>query len=212
MKKYVLFIVLFGVVCQSVNAQNPAMPIDTVKRVKINATDTTSRDTAGIKNNNRIVSAIPRCYWGSFGFGPSSLGAFSGSFNANAELANRVLVTAGVQGETKAFLSNSAEVDSYNILVGKIFKKKFSLLSVSVGLSLVDVVNTTGYDLFSSQPPVKTDQYTIGIPILIQGYLVAFQTVSLGFNGYINLNTINTTAGIMVSVAIGRMATHTKRI
>jgi hypothetical protein len=149
---------------------------------------------------------IPKSYWGSLGVGQSSLGAFAGKLDANAEFANRLLVTASFQGETNSILGGT-QLASYNLLLGKIFKQRISMFTLSAGIGLVNVT-TKSFNLFSTEPSVSTSQTGIGLPIVIQGYLVAGQTVGFGVSGYLNLNTVKTTAGITFSLAIGHLATH----
>jgi len=150
---------------------------------------------------------IPRSYWGSLGIGTGSLGSFTFSVNANQEFSYRLLITACAQAETNAFFG-STTIASYGVLAGEVFKQKFSLFTVSAGLSIVNVGTSSGF--FNSVP--VTSQTTIGIPILIQGYLVGLQTVGLGLNAYANLNSIRSTLGLTLNLALGRMATHKKSL
>jgi len=148
---------------------------------------------------------ISKSYWGSVGIGASSSG-FSASFIANAELLNRWLISANVQGEGPLF-GDGNEVTTFNVLAGKVFKQKFCFLTLSAGLGYISVTNVSNsFNFFS--PAVTTQRSTIGLPIVVQGYLVAFQTLGIGLSGYVNLNTIQSTAGINICIALGRLSTH----
>jgi len=146
---------------------------------------------------------IPRCCWGSLGAGGNTAGDGAFSVNVNEEFAQKLLVTESLQLETNGFLASTSVVN-YSVLAGKIFKRKFSMFTLSAGLSYVTMTVSPG--LFSDTPAIH--QSTVGIPVLIQAYLVALQTFGLGINAYANLNSVKTTAGITLSIAIGALATH----
>jgi len=159
---------------------------------------------------------IPNAYWASFGAGASSLGALSGMYSVNVQIPHNWLVTVDLDGGAnrsgKTYDTNySQSVISFNILAGKMARQKFSLFTLSAGLGLVDVHTGLGSYGLQDAPYINKDQYTLGIPIVIQGYLVGLQAFGIGFSGNINLNTIKPTAGINLSFALGRMQTHTPR-
>jgi len=154
------------------------------------------------------TAKMPNGYWGSLGLGETSLGFFTGRADANAELSDGYLIAGSAQVESSSVFGGT-EVDSYDILFGKIFKQGISMFTLSAGLGLVNVT-TKSSTLFSTAPQVTTSQTGIGLPIVIQGYLVAGQTFGFGVSGFLNLNTVKTTAGVMFSLAIGRLATHKK--
>jgi len=165
-----------------------------------------SQDTAKNRSN------IPRCYFVGFGFGGSSLGAFSAIANANVEIKNRWLLGLNFQGESKTALfdghsENEVDVNTTNFLIGKIYKQPNTFVTISTGLSFAEVY-TRDYNggIFGSINNKRT-RHTIGIPLVAQGYLVAFKAVGIGLSCYANLNTIQTTAGFNVNFALGRMPT-----
>jgi hypothetical protein len=166
--------------------------------------------------STKDTSKIPRCYWMALGLGASSLGSLSGTINANAEISNRWLLTANVGIEQNTFLNLSSspnvQVTTFNILAGKIYKKKISFIALSAGLALVNVYTYNNAGLFGEAPVHKLNQYTVGVPLLIQGHVIRAQAVGIGLSGYVNLNTIQTTAGLNICLVFGRIATHKRDI
>jgi len=159
---------------------------------------------AGVNDTTKIR----KCYWGSVGIGGSTSG-FSASINANAELSNRWIIAANVQGEGPLF-GNGNQVAEVNVFAGKILKQKFSFFTLSAGLGYVSIANVTNSFNFNS-PSVTTYRSTMGVAVSIQGFLVGFQTLGIGLSGYVNLNTIQSTAGINICVALGRLSTHKRK-
>ncbi len=173
---------------------------------------TASAQVSTKDSTNKDAAQIPRCYWAGFGLGASTLGALAGNVNVNAEISNQWIITANAEIEANRFLNFSSspnvQVTTYNVLAGKIYKGKISFFTLSAGIGLVDVYTYNNPGLFSDAPVHKSDQYTVGVPLLIQWYVIRFQAVGIGLSGYANLNTIQTTAGFNISVVFGRIATH----
>jgi 3-deoxy-D-arabino-heptulosonate 7-phosphate (DAHP) synthase len=155
---------------------------------------------------------IPRSYWVSGGVGLSTLGSASAGLVANAEIKNRILISAGWIGETSEKIldfstNHSVNVSSFNALAGKIYKQRNSLISFSAGLGLVRLeTRDTGGARVSS-----VTETTIGIPLLVQAHAIGFQAIGVGLNLYGNLNMKQSTTGIHLSIALGRIATRQKR-
>jgi hypothetical protein len=130
---------------------------------------------------------------------------------ANAEIKNNILISANLIGETnQTFMSRPrhiVDLTSFNALAGKIYKQRNSLISFSAGLGLVRV-DRNDLDLFSKKTEIS--ETTVGIPLSIQAYAIGFQTIGVGLNLYGNLNTKQSTAGIHLSVALGRIATRAR--
>ena len=151
-----------------------------------------------------------KCYWGDVGLGGSSLGSISAALGFHFEINRHVLITANIMGEANSFIDFSSkpkiDVNTFNLLVGKISKQKSSIITYSAGLGLINYYKKTYPGGFLSPlPAVTTKKYSIGIPLLISGYLIGFRTVGFGLSVYANLNTINTTAGLTLNFGIGRM-------
>jgi hypothetical protein len=157
-------------------------------------------------------TGIRKSYWIAGRVGLSTLGSVSGMLVANAEIKNHILISASTTGETNGILdfsaTHSVDVSSFNMLAGKIYKQRHSLISFSAGLGLVKI------DTHDSEPGIfgkvypESSETTIGIPLLIQAYAIGFQTIGVGLNLYGNLNTKQSTAGIQVCLALGRIATR----
>jgi hypothetical protein len=163
---------------------------------------------------SRDSTKTPKSYWATFGLGYSSLGSIAAHLDGNAEIWNKCVITANLQTEVSDFFGKAGttnfQVTTYNLLAGKIFKQKLTFITVSAGLGLVDVNTYNGYDkgilVF-----VKTDsknQFIGGVPIIIQWYGVINEVVGFGINGYVNLNTVRTTAGFTINIALGRITTR----
>jgi hypothetical protein len=171
--------------------------------------------TASTAQTSPDNSNIPHAWWGAIGIGASSLGAISGEYSINVQIPNNWLISAYIEGGTnklgKFSDSNTyQDVVNFSLLAGKIARQKYTLLSVSAGLGLVDVRTGTGsYSL--GTPYTNKDQYTVGVPIILQTYLVGLQACGIGLNANFNINTIKPTANINLCFALGRMQTHKPR-
>ena len=139
----------------------------------------------------------------------SALGSVSAMLGANAEVKNRLVVSLNWTGETSSVLDFTAkhvvDVNSFNILAGKIYKQRNSLMSFSAGLGLARV-----HTFDSRNGAASYTETTVGLPLSIQAYAIGFQAVGAGLNLYANLNTKQSTAGIHVSLALGRISTRQK--
>lgn len=160
-----------------------------------------------------------RNYWGSISFGASSLGSLAAGLDANAELASHWAVTIEARGELNRFWgiyqeTPNVDVNTYNVLGGKIFKQRSSFLVVSAGVGLVDVYSYTyllpngsyAHDITSQQ-----DRYALNVPVEVQMYFVPVTPFAVSIGAYVNLNKLKTTAGITGKFAFGRMSTHNTR-
>jgi hypothetical protein len=136
-------------------------------------------------------TAIPKAYWVSAGFGVSALGNIAVMGNANIELDNRWLLTGTAQADAPIFGSITT-INTYGLLIGKVYKPHPGLFGLSAGLAVMQV----------------DDKTTIGIPILLQTNLVLLQVLGIGINGFANLNTTTPSAGFDIGIALGRMRTH----
>lgn len=158
-------------------------------------------------------SLTPRSFWGSIGLGRSSLGSIAVSIDGNVELKKSILFTAIAQGESNSFLDfstrESKDVSTFDLLLGKIYKQKSTLITMSSGLGLI-MVNTRTSSGGILYPSTNKKQSTIGIPLLFRAYGVAFRTVGIGIGFYSILNTIKTTAGVTFNVSIGRILPREK--
>ncbi len=168
-----------------------------------------------------------KSYWATLGFGASTIGyAFTAALNA--ELPGSYVVSAYAQAEFNRFAINVlgppsgdfTYVYNYDLLCGKIFKQRISFFTISAGLGVINYTSYTdsiyvisqGSGLFNSTYGAvrinPRDRYALNIPILLQGYLVIAKPVAIGISGYVNLNSIHTTAGITLNIALGRMTTR----
>jgi hypothetical protein len=68
----------------------------------------------------------------------------------------------------------------------------------------------SGGGIFGKESPAVTET-TVGIPLLVQAHAIGFQAVGVGLNLYGNLNTKQSTAGIQLAIALGRIATRPRR-
>jgi len=157
---------------------------------------------------------LKRNYWGSIGAGPTTLGAVGLNADVNAEISDHWFISTEGQVETQTFLNlfgSNVGVATLNVLAGKIFKQRVTFITVSAGLGLVDVNTYNSGGLFSNTPPTSQTQYAFNVPIEVQVYFVPVTPFAVGVGAYLNLNAINTTAGITVRLAFGRMSTHMKQ-
>jgi hypothetical protein len=159
------------------------------------------------------TKSLPRCYFVSVGLGGSSLGAYSTMVKFNVEIKNQWLLGANFMSETNTKLfngrsDNETDVNTTNLLAGKIFKQYGLIGSLSTGLGLVEVYTRNNNNGTLSSTGIEQTKHTVGIPIVAQGYVVLFKTVGLGLGAYANINTIKTTAGFSLNFALGYMPTH----
>ena len=156
---------------------------------------------------------VPKSYWVVAGGGLSTLGSVSATLIANAEIQNNILLSGSWIGETNVRIldsraSHNVDVSSYNALAGKVYKQRHSLISFSAGLGLVRVKSwDSGGGVFGKVSPAVTET-TVGIPLLIQAHAIGFQAVGVGLNIYGNLNMKQSTAGVHLNIALGRMTTR----
>jgi hypothetical protein len=170
-------------------------------------------------NAQTDTSKIPHAWWLNMGFGIGTLRSLSANIGVQAEIPKQWLISASFQTEPNHFGEKSlggavhdVEINSGDLLLGKIYKQTYSFWSVSAGLSLVNMDIHDSYGVFPGAPAsTQNNRYTIGIPIVVQGYVVGLQCAGIGLNGYVNLNTLQTTAGFQFQVALGRIQTHKPR-
>ncbi|MDB5123392.1 MAG: hypothetical protein JWP94_1521 [Mucilaginibacter sp.] len=164
---------------------------------------------------HRDSTDIRRSLWGASGLGGSSLGALSFMANGNAEIQHHWLLSVSAQAESSTFFNLTAKpttgVNTYGVLAGKIIKPRFAFFTISAGAALVNVYTHTNPGLFGTGPQTRTSRYTIGFPILLQGYGVLFRALGVGLSGYVNINSVKTTSGIHMSMAVGRLTTRKNR-
>ena len=175
-----------------------------------------------IKNTNLTV---PKSYWATLGLGGGTVG-ITAAATANAQLGGHSMVSASAQTEQNVQSyyygvpsGKFAEVNNYNLLLGGLFKQRVSFISVSTGLGIVHSISyidsvyvasrTTDiiYTItkYGSTKINQNARYALNIPLLVQGYIVVAEPVGFGFNAYLNLNSVRTTAGLTVNIALGRM-------
>jgi hypothetical protein len=174
---------------------------------------------------------LPKSYWATLGVGGSSLGSLTGAATANAEVWNKTMVTIGSQAEVNNLKlvgpppGNYISLTNQNLLFGKVFKQKLTFIAASIGVGVINVVsytdstyfvshNQNGFLDLSNYNTVKThqkNQKAINIPILVQGYILVAEPVGFGFNAYLNLNKLRTTAGVTINIALGRMTTRNRK-
>jgi hypothetical protein len=165
---------------------------------------TTATDSVNLKPN----------YWGSIGGGPTTLGAVGLNADVNAEISDHWFISTEGQVETQTFLNlfgSNVSTATLNVLAWKIFKQRLTFITVSAGLGLVDLNTFSSGGLFSTTPSTSQDQYALNVPIEVNVYFVPVTPFAVGVGAYLNLNAINTTAGITVRLAFGRMSTHAKQ-
>jgi hypothetical protein len=150
-------------------------------------------------------SKILKCYWGSFDTGTSSNEGTCFNINGNAELPRRQLIAFDAQLEPKSsLLGYGTDVASVGVLYGHIFKDNYALYTISGGIGMV-WVDTSSEGMYTSN---FSSQNGVCVPIVIRAYLVMGQFFGLGLGAYVNINSIQTTAGVNVSFAFGRLTTH----
>lgn len=147
--------------------------------------------------------------WGSVGLGTSSLGFISGLASVNVEAAGHFILSANATEESNSLIFSNVNVTTVNVLAGTIFKEKYFLLALSAGLGYANVYNVDPSSEFVYGKPVTgANRNTVNIPVMAQGYAVLAPGFGLGLGGYLNLNSIKTTAGVTVSIAFGRLGTR----
>jgi len=168
-----------------------------------------------IKSSGQEVyrANIPNSYWLDLGAGISSSGYGTVVWDANVEVSQNWFITGRLQGELNNFSSfgfnRGAGLYAYDLLMGKMLNQRFGPLILSAGVGLVDIVSPGGGP-GSGYNNSTTNIQTVGVPILIQSYLVSLHTFGLGVSGYINLNTVRCTAGVTVNLAIGQIEAYKK--
>lgn len=157
-------------------------------------------------------NSAPKNFWGTFGFGGSSVGPL-GMLTASAEIGHHYVFSAVAETEVNHFWStetNNLEVTRYNVLFGKIFRQQYTFLTVSAG---VGTVNFTTYDRLNDNTFKNTsDRYAFEVPVMVQYYLLMTKNVSFGIQGFVDFNRIRTTEGFSINFAFGRMRTRSGKI
>jgi hypothetical protein len=151
---------------------------------------------------------IEKCIWLAFGFGGNfgsndNGGGINLFANANFEFYRQLIVSPDIHVASSLFGGTSEE--SYSILFGKIFKQEYSFIMVSTGLA---------FDQSQSNDNSSLGNISgsgIGIPFLIQVYVVMGQAVGLGIGAYADLSTNKSTAGITIGLAFGKLTTHERK-
>lgn len=153
-----------------------------------------------------------RHYWADIEVGRSTLGSLALGADLHGEGPRHWLLTAGVHDESSTFLfdghsGQQYELLTYQALAGKIVKGHACLLTVSAGLALLRTHSYVDKSLFT---PITNDQRqaTVGVPVQVQGYLVALQKLGLGFTATLNLNSVQTSASLGLALAVGRLPTR----
>ncbi len=150
---------------------------------------------------------LSRTYWLSIGLGPTTFGS-SAVANVNVEIARDWFITAEFEDDVNShgsYPDDDAKYFNYNIMAGKMYKKKFGLATWSAGLGFIDEATIQSEGVYPLEMLVFKDRYTLGIPFKVQGYLVEFKAIGLGLGIYGNLNLFQTKAGVDISLAIGRL-------
>ncbi len=148
-----------------------------------------------------------RNYWASAGYGAGTFAENLIDLNLTGELKNNWILTGNVQVEMDARKTYAqpgvVELSTYNLLIGKLHHFGNSLFTTSIGLG---VVHRNSFDTNSAGATLnEVDENTIGLPINVQGFYLPFKWGGIGLNGYVNLNTLQTIAGVNFSIAIGNM-------
>src|SRR5665213_183157 len=157
-------------------------------------------------------SRAAKSYWGTFGFGGSSVGPL-GMLTASSGIGHHYVFSAVAETEVNHFWStetNNLDVTRYNVLFGKIFRQQYTFLTLSAG---VGTVNFTTYDRVND----NTSKYTSNkdafeVPVMVQYYVLMSKTVSFGIQGFVDFNRIRTTEGFSLNFAFGRMRTRDGKI
>jgi len=162
-------------------------------------------------------NSAPKSFWGTFGFGGSSVGPL-GMLTANAEIGHHYVFSAVAETETNGYgqaATNNQDVTRFNVLFGKIFRQQYTFLTVSAGVGTVDF---STYDMVHDDNTPATSwqyiranykyRYAFEVPVMVQYYLLMSKTVSFGIQGFVNFNRIRTTEGFSLDFAFGRMRTR----
>jgi|GEM_PF-5090107 len=157
-------------------------------------------------------SRAAKSYWGTFGFGGSSVGSL-GMLTASAEIGHHYVFSAVAETEVNHFWpaeTGNLDVTRYNVMLGKIFRQQYTFLTVSAG---VGTVNFTTYDRLNDNTLKNTsDRYAFEVPVMVQYYLLMTKNVSFGIQGFVDFNRIRTTEGFSLNFAFGRMRTRNGKI
>lgn len=147
--------------------------------------------------------------WGSAGLGISSLGFLSGLASVNVEASAHFVLSANATAESGSLIFSNSDVTSVNLLAGTILKQKYFLLALSAGLGYVNVYQVDPSSQFVyGQTVTGTNRSAVNIPVMAQGYFAVSPGFGLGLGGYLNLNSIKTTTGLVVSIAFGSLGTR----
>ena len=161
-----------------------------------------------------ISANVPNSYWLDLGAGKSTSGYGAFVWDANVQISDSWFITGRLQGELNSFSSfgfnRGTGLYAYDLLAGKILNQKFGPLILSAGVGLVDIVSSVGGP-GSGYSNSTTNVQTVGVPILIQSYLVSLHTFGLGVSGYIHLNTVRCTGGVTLNLAIGQIDINNKK-
>ena len=183
-----------------------------------------AQDTARSKVN------IPHAYWVDLGIGSSTLGGGGSLIYGNAQITKNIVITGGFHFETDQTSSSKAfdfspypayketNLSSTSLLIGKINKGEGAMYVISAGISYVEHADRYhsafgGFSFGSSSAggsgAVDTQtKYTIGLPVLIRGYLVIGQCVGLGLGIHGNFNKEQCTGGVDLILSFGQIQTH----
>lgn len=148
-----------------------------------------------------------RTYWLSIGLGPNTFGS-SAIVNINVEIPHDWLMTAEFEDDANShgsYSDDGAKYFNYNIMAGKIYKKKFGFAIWSAGLGFINESTIQPEGVYPQETLVFKDRYTLGIPFKVQAYLVKFKALALGLGIYGNFNLFQTKAGVSISLAFGRL-------
>lgn len=148
-----------------------------------------------------------RTYWLSIGLGPNTFGS-SAIINVNVEIPHDWFMTAEFEDDANSHVSyndDGAKYFNYNIMAGKMYRKKFGFAIWSAGLGFIDESTIQPEGVYPSETLVFKDRYTLGIPFKVQAYLVKFKALALGLGIYGNFNLFQTKAGVNISLALGSL-------
>jgi hypothetical protein len=128
------------------------------------------------------MAIIPRCIWGAFGPGIDNISSknFNTAISGSLELSKKQLVSVDVRGNWAVLAGTSTTAVSF--LYGGIIKQHSSFLTISTGVSIINV-NQSYFNLFAAPTP-STSTTDLGLPIIVQGYFVVGQHVGFGVSAY----------------------------
>lgn len=148
-----------------------------------------------------------RTYWLYIGLGPNTFGS-SAIVNVNVEIPHDWFITAEFEDDANfhgSYNDDNTKYFNYNIMGGKIYKKKFGFAIWSAGLGFIHESTIQPEGVYPVETLVFKDRYTLGIPFKVQAYLVKFKALALGLGIYGNFNLFQTKAGVNISLAFGRL-------